>query len=164
VVHYQLRPVGTFGVPQQISTGFACWLHYCSDVAQWRPTKLCTIFDHLQDWCTIYTFSEALARWQNFARCKIHFASKFCVLLYWYRHYTALQHGHQTNSAVLRRGCHLYSAGWPSRWASAHILVFYIFTPALTWLSDKKSIWPVNVQPQQLSKFPMKDILDLHLV
>ena len=32
--------------------------------------------------------------------------------------------GRQPNFAALKRGCHLYSAGRPSRWALAHILVF----------------------------------------
>jgi len=79
---------------------------------------------------TIYSFSGALAPCRNFARFKIHFASKSCVLLYWQRYCTALQ---QRVSAKLygvvqgmelrnfRRGCHQYSAGRPSRWASAHI-------------------------------------------
>ena len=31
--------------------------------------------------------------------------------------------GHQPNFAVLNRDRHLYSAGWPSHWALAHILV-----------------------------------------
>jgi len=31
--------------------------------------------------------------------------------------------GRQPNFAALSRGRHLYSAGWPSRWALAHILV-----------------------------------------
>ena len=67
--------------------------------------------------------------------CKIHFTSKSCVLLYWQHYCTALQ---QRTSAKLcgvvglqgmelpnfRRGCHLYPAGRPSRWASAHIPVF----------------------------------------
>jgi len=30
--------------------------------------------------------------------------------------------GHQPNFAAFNRGCHLYSAGWPSRWTLAHIL------------------------------------------
>jgi len=41
-------------------------------------------------WClavswagTLYTSLGAFAPWWNFARCKIHFASKSCVLLYW---------------------------------------------------------------------------------
>jgi len=42
----------------------------------------------------------------------------------WQRYYA--QHssgGRQANFAALNRGCHLYSAGRPSRWALAHILV-----------------------------------------
>ena len=33
--------------------------------------------------------------------------------------------GHQPNFAVLSRGRHLYSAGRPSHWALAHVLVFW---------------------------------------
>jgi len=33
----------------------------------------------------------------------------------------------QPNFAALNRGCHLYLAGWPSRWALAHILVYLLF-------------------------------------
>jgi len=33
--------------------------------------------------------------------------------------------GRQPNFAALNRGRHLYLAGWPSRWALAHILVFF---------------------------------------
>jgi len=34
------------------------------------------------------------------------------------------------NFAVLNRGRHLHSAGWPSRWALAHILVYFCnYTP-----------------------------------
>ena len=36
-------------------TGFASCLHYCSDVAHRRPTKLCTMFGHLLG-CYIYIF------------------------------------------------------------------------------------------------------------
>ena len=74
----------------------------------------------------------AVAPWWNFARCKIHFLFKSCILLYWQRYCTALE---QPASAklcgvvrrmelrIFRRWRHLYSAGQPSRWASAHILV-----------------------------------------
>ena len=54
--HWRLRSVYQFGAPQQISTGFASWLRYCSDVAQWKPTKFCTMFGRLLRWYTIYTF------------------------------------------------------------------------------------------------------------
>jgi len=39
--------VWEFGTPQQISTGFASWLRYCTDVAQRRSNKLCTMFGRL---------------------------------------------------------------------------------------------------------------------
>jgi len=80
----------------------------------------------------ILYISAALARWRDFARCKIHFTFNSCILLHWQRYCTAL---HQRAWAKLcgvvqgmelrnfRRGRHLYSAGRPSRWASAHILV-----------------------------------------
>jgi len=45
---------GPLGAAQQISTGFASWLHCCTDVAHRRPTKLCTIFGCLLGWYTIY--------------------------------------------------------------------------------------------------------------
>jgi len=79
--------------------------------------------------------SAALAHYiylKEFCRCKVHFMSKSCALLYWQRYCTALQ---QWVSAKLcgvvqgmelwnlRREHHLYSAGRPSRWKSAHILV-----------------------------------------
>jgi len=42
------------GLGQQISTGFALWLRYCSDFAQRRSTKLCTMFLRLLSWYIIY--------------------------------------------------------------------------------------------------------------
>jgi len=67
-----------------------------------------------------------------FSTCKIHFASKFCFILYWQRYCTTLEQwasakvSGMVQGMELRnfcRGRHLYSAGWPSHWASAHILV-----------------------------------------
>jgi len=43
-----------------ISTVFASWLRYCSDVTQRRPTKLCTMFGHLLGCYTKYTFCRLL--------------------------------------------------------------------------------------------------------
>ena len=63
---------GVWGTPQ-ISTSFACWLRYCTDVTQRSSTKLCTIFGRLPDWYTIYSFSGALAPKGIFASCKIHY-------------------------------------------------------------------------------------------
>jgi len=40
-----------------------------------------------------------------------------------------LSSGRQLNFAALNRGRHLYSAGQPSRWALAHILVVTVILP-----------------------------------
>jgi len=49
-----------FGALQQISTVFAFWLRDCSDVAQQKSTKVCTVFGRILAWYTVYTFSAAL--------------------------------------------------------------------------------------------------------
>jgi len=41
----------------------------------------------------------------------------------WQRYCTDSSNGHQPNFAAFIRGRHLYSAGLPSRWALAQILV-----------------------------------------
>ena len=43
----------------------------------------------------------------------------------WQRYCTACSSGRQPNFAALNRGRHVCSAGRPSRWALAHILVLY---------------------------------------
>ena len=87
----------------------------------------------------IYIFGDC-SPWQNFARCKLHFTSKSCILLYCQLCWTALHHRASAKlcGVVLgmelpkfRRGRHLYSAGRPSRWASAHILVCIYLRPLL---------------------------------
>jgi len=107
---------------------------YFSDVTHWRPTKPCMTFGCLLGWYTIYTFLGALRPEGILPGAKFTLRPKSCVLLYWQRYCTALE---QLASAkicgVLQgmelrnccRGCHLYSAGRPSRWASAHILVAF---------------------------------------
>jgi len=55
--------------------------------------------------------------------CKIHLTSKSCALLYWQRYCTALEQWASAKFAAFSRERHLYSAGRPSRWASARILV-----------------------------------------
>jgi len=42
--------------------------------------------------------------------------------------------GHQPNFAALNRGRHLYSAGRPSRWALAHILVKHLYLQFFYWI------------------------------
>jgi len=49
------------------------------------------MFGRLLRWYTIYSLSGDLAPWQNFARCKIHFACKSSVLPYCQCYCTALE-------------------------------------------------------------------------
>jgi len=70
----------------------------------------------------IYIFGGLLPPYGFFASCKIHFASKS----FSYIDSVTARHSsteHQPNFVALSRGRHLYSAGRPSRWTSAHILV-----------------------------------------
>jgi len=55
--YWQLRSVYMFGAPRQISTCFASWLRYCSDVAHRRPTKR-TIFSRLLRWMELRNFQQ----------------------------------------------------------------------------------------------------------
>ena len=86
----------------------------------------------------IYIFRRLLSL-TELCRCKIHFTSKSCVLLYCQRYCTALQQRVSAKPCGMvqgmelrnfRRGRQLYSAGRPSRWASAHILVVKLRSPA----------------------------------
>jgi len=83
---------GVWGTPVNFN-GFCVLPSLLQRRRSLMPTKLCTTFGRLKSnqiksiyfsvgWYTIYTFSGALVPWQNFARCKIHFTSKSCVLLY----------------------------------------------------------------------------------
>jgi len=191
-----------FGAPEQISTGFASLLRYCSDVDHQRPTKLCTMFGRLLAWYTMCTvpFSGLLprdgilpgakfpirrtfafsyigsvtarhcssGRQPNFAawystqlnsmscngrRCKHLFVRISMTLIYIYvsditftylspvpvrsavkSNFTSWSIQNLSKRALntltegiklrnFRRGRHLYSAGRPSRWIAAHILV-----------------------------------------
>ena len=139
----ELRPtsdisVYQFGAPLQISTGFASWQRYCSDVVHWRPTKLCTMFGRLLG-CYIIYFVRGLLSSNGIspsAKFTLRPSLAFsCIGMQ--RYCTAVQ---QWASAKLcgvvqgmelrnfRRGRHLYSAGRPSRWAPAHILVLIFCT------------------------------------
>jgi len=105
-----------------MSTGFASWLRYCTDVAQRRSTKLCRMFGRLPP-VTLYTFSGALftdgilSGAKFTLRPNLAFSYIGCVTA---RHSSSR---HQPNFAAFSRGRHLYSTGRPSRWTSAHILV-----------------------------------------
>jgi len=51
LAHLRLRSVGEFGASH--STGFTTWLHYCTDVAQRRSCKVCTMSGRLLGWYTM---------------------------------------------------------------------------------------------------------------
>jgi len=121
---------GVLGTPaQQISMGFESCLRYCSDVAHRRPTKLCTMFGRLLGWYTMCTFSRLLPADEILPGAKFTLRSTCSPIL------AALLHGTPAvgvRQALVvqgmelrnfRRRRHLCSAGRPSRWASAHILV-----------------------------------------
>jgi len=56
--------------------------------------------------------------------CKFQWVSRLGSVTAWHS-----STGRKPNLAALNRGRHLYSAGWPSRWALAHISSsFYLFT------------------------------------
>jgi len=50
----EIGPV-VWGTPTNFN-GFRILQHYCSNVAQRKPTKLCTVFVRLLGWYTKYTF------------------------------------------------------------------------------------------------------------
>jgi len=101
----------------------------------WPSPKLVQYFYIFQGSCPVTEFCHV------FATCKIHFASKSCVLLYWKRYCTALEQWasakvcgvvHAMELRNFHRGRHLYSAGRPSHWALAHILVLLFSWPNLS--------------------------------
>ena len=83
--------------PLQISTGYASWLRYCTDVVPQRSTKLCTTFGRLLHWYTIYrpTLTEF---------CQVQ--SSLCVQVLRSPILAALLHGTRAVgvSHTLRRG------------------------------------------------------------
>jgi len=70
----------------QISTGFASWLRYCTDVAQRWSTKLCRMFRRLLRWYTIYAFWGLLPTF-------CHMQNSLCVHVLLSLILTALLHG-----------------------------------------------------------------------
>jgi len=75
---------------------------------------------------------------ENFARCKIHLRPSLAFSYIGSITARHLSSGHQQNLAAFSRGCHLYSAGQPSRWASAHILE--LFTLMCSQMSCERHI------------------------
>jgi len=86
------------------------------------------MFGRLLDWYTVDTFSGAHAPKGILPRAKFTLRQRL-VLSYidnvTTRHSSSVR---QPNFAAFSRGRHVYSAGPPSRGASAHILV-YLYSP-----------------------------------
>jgi len=134
---------GVSGTPANFN-GFRVLLSLLQRRRSPEANQTFTMFGHrLLGLYTMYTFSGALTPWRNFARCKIHFTSKSCVLLYWQRYCTALQ---QPASAKLcgvvqgmelgnfHRGRHLYSAGRPS----VHQPTFWSFSSSVCSIISRR--------------------------
>ena len=117
--------------------GFVSWLRYWTNVAR-RSTKLCMMFGCLLGWCTMYTFSGFLPL-TEFCLCIQVLRSPILAVLL-----DGIWVVDASRTAALSTGRHLYSAGRPSRWASAHILGLCAFWHC--WLVVGKSIWPVKIE------------------
>jgi len=77
---------------------------------------------------------------------------------------------------VLNRGRHLYSAGWPSRWALAHILVLYYLyehilkgSHHLIWdkwskKSNEELDNPGSYKPGSSGTWPLKQVVAVILL
>ena len=131
--NWRLKSIGEFGAPQQISTDFASWFdRYCRDVVQRKSTKLCTTF--AISWAgTLYIHFEN--SWPLLEFC--HVQNSLFVQVLRSPILAALMRGtpaagvsqtlrHGTRNGTSQRR-HLYSAGRPSRWASAQIFSIFCF-------------------------------------
>jgi len=78
------------GIPASFN-GFRVFASLLSDVSQRKSTKLCTMFGSLYVLVHYVYIFGALAPQRNFARCKVHFSSMSCALLYWQRYCAALE-------------------------------------------------------------------------
>jgi len=114
--------------------GFASSLRYCSDIAHWRPTKLCTIFGHLLGWYSKYTFLGLLppdgilpsAKFTLHPSLAFSYIGSYC---------TALQQRASTKLCGVVQGMELetftvittYIRLGVHHWTSAHILVLCLW-------------------------------------
>ena len=104
-------------------TGFATWLRYCTDVAQWRSTKLCTMFGRLQGWYTMYINLRGTCPLPEYCQVQNSLCVLFTVTA---RHWSS---GRQPNFAAWYNEWNhrtftvgtTYTAGRPSLWTLTHI-------------------------------------------
>jgi len=110
-----------WGTPANFN-GFVSWLRYCSDVAEWKPTKLCSVWPvpGLVDYVYIFGGCCAVTEFcqvQN-SLCVLHLRSPIGSVIA-----RQSNSGREPNFVALSAGRNLYSAGRPSSWALARILV-----------------------------------------
>ena len=120
-----LASVREFGATRQISTSFVSWLRYCSDVAQRKSTKLCTMFGRLLSWYTIYFGGSCPLT----AFCQVQ--NSLSVQDLRYPILVALLHSTRAVgvSPILRRGIFTRHGGHPVRhWAVELSSVLNLFT------------------------------------
>jgi len=79
-----------WGTPANFNR-FRSWLHYCTDIAQGRSTKLCMMFGHLLRWYTVFTLLGILPPDGILPGAKFTLRPKSCVLLYWQCYCMALE-------------------------------------------------------------------------
>ena len=102
------------------------FVNYCTDVAQRKSTKLCTMFDHLLGWYTIYTF------WGLLPSNEILLGAKFTlrqILAFFYIGRVTARHsssGRQPNCACIftRQGGHSVRH-WAVELSSCHLFYFW---------------------------------------
>jgi len=92
-----------------------CLPHMSSQYGELRPTS---------GWDLLVSFRHP---------CKFQWVSRLGSVTT--RHSSS---GHQPSFAALNRGCHLYLAGQPSRWALAHISSFFFFFFSLPNLGHRR--------------------------
>jgi len=90
-------------------------------------SHICTMFGHLLGWYTIYIHFRSYCPVTEFC----HVQNSLCVQILHCPILAALLHGTRavcvSRTSAFSRGHHLYLAGRPSHWESAHILVHYVF-------------------------------------
>jgi len=109
---------------QLISTVFASWLSYCSDSLNGRQLNFAGCLAVSWAGALHIHFRGFLPRYGILPGAKFTLHPPSLALSY-FGSVTAqhLSSGREPNFAALSTGRHLYSAGRPSRWALAHILV-----------------------------------------
>jgi len=136
LIIWWLRSVRLFGAPQRIST----WFHVLASLLQRRRSTEAN--QTLHDVWSYPVLVDYMNIFVTEFRNGIFPGSKFTLrpsLALCFR--PTARHsssGRQPNFAGLSRGRHLYSAGRPSRWALAHILVLLCFVVAALESRDRQ--------------------------